>query len=84
MVCQRPVDNPPIAGNCPPCPYLLQEMEEAASAESTELHGTRFLNAGTIDKYFNIYERLVNEARALDLAIEEQFEPHLEIIGARA
>lgn len=70
--------------NCPPCPYLLQEMEEAASVESPELHGARFLNAGAIDKYFNIYERLVNEARALDLANEEQFEPHLEIIGARA
>lgn len=70
--------------NCPPCPYLLQEMEEAESAESSEIRSARFLSADAIDKYFNIYERLVNEARALDTVIEEHLEPRLEIVGARA
>jgi len=70
--------------NCPPCSYLLQGMEETECAESSELHGARFLNAGAVDKYFNIYERLVNEARALETIIEDHLEPHLEIVGARA
>ena len=67
---------------CPPCPYLLPEVEEAADSELAELHGARFLHAGAIDKYFGLYERLVGEARALDTVIEQHLEPHLEIAHA--
>ena len=68
--------------DCPPCPYLLPEVEEVDASESTELHGARFLDAGAIGKYFDIYERLVGEARALDTVIESQLEPRLEIVHA--
>jgi hypothetical protein len=67
---------------CPPCPYLLPEVEE--TVESSEPHGARFLNAGAIDRYFNIYERLVGEARALETVIENHLGPRLEIAGAHA
>lgn len=70
--------------DCPPCPYLLPEVEETAGPGSAEPHGTRFLNAGAMDKYFAIYERLVNEARALGTVIENPVESHMEIIGAHA
>jgi hypothetical protein len=68
--------------DCPPCPYLLPEVEELVAPQSSELHGARFLDAGAIDKYFNIYERLVGEARALATVIESHLEPHLEIAHA--
>jgi hypothetical protein len=52
---------------CPPCPYLLPEIGSAAAGEPPETaHGARFLDAGAIDKYFSIYERLVGDARALE------------------
>jgi len=69
-------------GDCPPCPYLLPEVEEVATPQSAELHGARFLDAGAIGKYFGIYERLVGEARALETVIEHHLEPHLEIAHA--
>jgi hypothetical protein len=69
---------------CPPCPYLLPEIEEAAGSESSESHGVRSLNAGAIDRYFGIYERLVGESRALDAIVESHIEPHLEIVSAPA
>jgi len=68
---------------CPPCPYLLPEIAADAS-DSSELHAARFLNAGAIDRYFGIYERLVGEARALETMVESQIEPHLEMISAHA
>jgi glycosyl transferase family 4 len=52
---------------CPPCPYLLPEIGSDVTREPTDVgHGARFLDAGAIDKYFSIYERLVGEARALE------------------
>jgi hypothetical protein len=69
---------------CPPCPYLLPEIEEAAGLETSDLHGVRVLNAGAIDRYFGIYERIVSEARALDTIVESHIEPHLEVVGAHA
>jgi hypothetical protein len=69
---------------CPPCPYLLPEIEEVVCPESSELLGARFLNASPIDKYFAIYERLVSEARALETVVESHLEPHLEIAGVHA
>lgn len=61
---------------CPPCPYLLPEIEDAVASE------TPFLDAGAIDKYFGIYERLVGQARALEMVIESQLDPHLELAHA--
>jgi len=69
---------------CPPCPYLLPAFDQAASPEAAESHAARFLNAGAIDRYFAVYERLVNESRALGTVIENCVEPHLEIVGANA
>jgi hypothetical protein len=71
-----------LRSDCPSCPYLLPEVEEAVRPDSSELHGARFLDAGAIDKYFGIYERLVGEARALETVIESQIEPHLELAHA--
>lgn len=52
---------------CPPCPYLLQESGNEPMAEASDvIHAARFLEAGAIDQYFSIYERLVGEARALE------------------
>jgi hypothetical protein len=52
---------------CPPCPYLLPEIGTDVAAEPSEtIHAARFLDAGAIDKYFSIYDRLVGEARALE------------------
>ena len=54
---------------CPPCPNLLPEIEEdlaLGAAEAT--HATRSRGADScpsIEKYFSLYERLVEEARAL-------------------
>jgi len=67
---------------CPPCPYLLPEVEEVPDPQACELHGSRLLDAGAIGKYFAIYERLVGEARALETVIESHLEPHLEIAHA--
>jgi hypothetical protein len=65
---------------CPACPYLLPEIEDASAAEFSEgAHGARFLEAGAIDKYFAIYERLVNEARALEAVAENYPAPRLEL-----
>jgi len=69
---------------CPPCPYLLPELNETAPADSSELPGARFLNANAVQRYLGIYERLVNEARALELIVENPLESHLEIVGAHA
>lgn len=69
---------------CPPCPYLLPEVHEIFMPASAEAHAARFLDAGAIDKYFSIYERLVGEARALDTIIEDHLEPHLEMAGVHA
>ena len=68
---------------CPPCPYLLPEIEGGGSLEC-DLHGARFLNAGAIDQYFSVYERLVGEARARETVMESQAEQHLELAGAHA
>jgi hypothetical protein len=52
---------------CPSCAYLLPEIGSDVAYEPSEaLHAARFLDAGAIDKYFSIYERLVGEARALE------------------
>jgi hypothetical protein len=52
---------------CPPCSYLLPEIGTDIASEPTETtHASRFLDAGAIDKYFSIYDRLVSEARALE------------------
>lgn len=60
---------------CPPCPYLLPEIgADVASEPSETIHAARFLDAGAIDKYFSIYERLVGEARTLQ-EIAESFLP---------
>ena len=67
---------------CPPCPYLLPEVEHSVRTESPALHAARFLDACGIDKYFGIYERLVGEARALGSIVEHQLEPHLEVVHA--
>jgi hypothetical protein len=69
-------------GACPPCSYLLPEIEETMVPDSPEVHGTRFLDAGAIDKYFAIYERLVGESRALGTMIEQYLEPQLEVAHA--
>jgi len=69
-------------GACPPCSYLLPEIEEKMAPDSLGLHGTRFLDAGAIDKYFAIYEQLVGESRALETMMEQHFEPHLEVAHA--
>jgi hypothetical protein len=70
---------------CPPCPYLLPQIEDASSFDfSEDSLGGRFLDAVAIDKYFAIYERLVGEARALEAHMESPAEPHLEIVDAHA
>lgn len=69
---------------CPPCPYLLRGKNETETIESSEIHGARFLNASAIEKYFGIYEQLVNEARALEMVVENQIEPHWEVVGVHA
>ncbi|HEY2083280.1 MAG TPA: hypothetical protein VGI88_10880 [Verrucomicrobiae bacterium] len=55
---------------CPPCAYLLPEIEDIAAPE---------LIATALGKYFAIYERLVAEARALETAAvapgQRLFEP---------
>ena len=52
---------------CPPCPYLLSKLGSDFAAEPLDtVHAARFLDAGAIDSYFTIYERLVGEARALE------------------
>jgi hypothetical protein len=59
--------NPRQRAACPPCSYLLLEIgTDIASEPSEPTHASRFLDAGAIDKYFAIYERLVSEARALE------------------
>ena len=70
---------------CPPCPYLLSEIgSEVADEPSDRIHAARFLDAGAIDKYFSIYERLVGEARALEEMAHEFNEAHLasEVVHA--
>lgn len=70
---------------CPPCPYLLPQIEDASAADfSEDGRGGRFLDAVAIDKYFAIYERLVGEARALEEHIESHTTPHLEIVSVHA
>ncbi len=63
---------------CPPCPYLLPEIGTDVAEESAEMiHAARFLDAGGIDTYFSIYERLVSEARALEELVQSYAEPRL-------
>jgi hypothetical protein len=54
---------------CPPCPHLLSEIEEDLAPGTTEAtHAVRSCGANEcppIEKYFSVYERLVEEARAL-------------------
>jgi hypothetical protein len=65
---------------CPPCPYLLPEIGSTVSGEPPEAaHGARFLDAGAIDKYFSIYERLVGDARALEELSHGFSEPRLAV-----
>jgi len=44
---------------CPPCANLLPEIESDLAPE-------HFFNARTIDRYFSLYEQLVNEARTVE------------------
>ena len=70
---------------CPPCPYLLPEIgSDAAGEPSDRIHAARFLDAGAIDKYFSIYQRLVGDARALEEVAHEFSETHLvgEVVHA--
>jgi len=48
------------------------------------IHAAHFLNAGAIDSYFSIYERLVGDARALEEMAQRFSETHLagEILHA--
>jgi hypothetical protein len=54
---------------CPACPNLLSEIEEDLAPGSVEAtHAVRSYGADgcpPIEKYFSVYERLVEEARAL-------------------
>ena len=71
--------------SCPPCPYLLPELEDAADSDCSDgVHAARFLEAGAIEKYFAIYERIVGEARALEELAANCTEPHLEPAGIHA
>jgi len=70
---------------CPPCPYLLPKFEDASVLDFSETsEGARFLDAVGIDKYFSIYERLVNEARAREVFPQSFSEPHLEAAAIHA
>ena len=63
---------------CPPCLYLLPQLEDASVLDFSEtVGGARFLDAGGIDKYFTIYERLVGQARALEELAQSYAEPRL-------
>jgi hypothetical protein len=64
---------------CPPCGYLLGEIENTDDAESSEIiHATRLLDAPAIDKYFSLYERLVGDARALEALASTGDQAHLQ------
>jgi hypothetical protein len=70
---------------CPPCSKLLPELGSDLAGESSDrTHAARFLDAGAIDKYFSIYERLVGDARALEVVTQGFSETHLagEVIHA--
>jgi hypothetical protein len=70
---------------CPSCSYLLPQIEDATAFDfSEDKDGGRFLDAGGIDKYFGIYERLVAESRALERLSLGDAPPHLEIVHAEA
>jgi len=50
--------------SCPSCPFLLPEIGSDFTGEPSDtIHAARFLDAGSVDNYFSIYERLVGEAR---------------------
>jgi hypothetical protein len=60
---------------CPPCPNLLPEIEQDLAPETagtTPAVRSRGADGGPpIEKYFSLYERLVEESRALSAVVSE-------------